>query len=121
MAFLLSDSPFLTRRTEPKELKFVGHTTKTVTPADFLFQFVNQAVFKLHYARALLADQVVVMPIITLSQQFKPGHAIPELIPFYHSHGLQQIQGTVNGSQVATLWQSFMDVPNGKWMILLAK
>ena len=49
------------------------------------------------------ANEVVVVPVITLLHQFKPGGAVTKIKPLHHPQFLQHLHRTINGGQIATI------------------
>ena len=114
-------SLFLAFRAQPEELELVCDSAKPMATPDLLLQFVNQAFLKLHHPGAALANQVMVMAIVSFRQELKTSHAVAEFVTLNHAHALQEVQGTVNRGKITAIRQGRMDIPHGQRVILLAE
>ena len=62
-----------------EELQFVRHAFETVAGGDLLLQLGHQAILELDDFGAARANQMMVMAIVTLREQFETSDAIAEI------------------------------------------
>jgi hypothetical protein len=119
--FIARVSPFLTLRAGPEELELVGNPTETVPPADFLLKIVHQAFLELYDPGAALADQVMVMTVVSFSQELKAGHAVAEFVALNHAHAFEEVKGAINGGQIAAIGERLVNVAYSQGVVFLAE
>ena len=85
----------------PEELQAMRHRLELALARDALFQFPNDTIANLHHARATRADQMMLMPVVLLINQGKACHAVSEMKSLHHIKALEQLDGTINGCEIA--------------------
>lgn len=88
-------------RADSEKLQLVRHSRETIGGGNPQIDFPQGALFNFNHLRALCANQVVVMPVIPLANQFKPRRPVAKIESFDHPHLFQQMRGAVNRGQVA--------------------
>jgi len=91
----------LTIRTNAEKLQFVGHGLETVFGGDAFLQFAWKTLDDLDDFRAAGANEVMMVSIIGLANEFKSSCAVPEIELFHHAHLLQQVHCPIDRGQVA--------------------
>ena len=91
----------LAARTDAEKFQPVRDFLKAVARRNPPLQFVRKTVIDLDHFRAGGADEMVMMPVVPLGQQFKAGRPVPEIKPLYQAHLFQQVHGAINGCQIA--------------------
>lgn len=61
------------------------------------FQLRAETVRDFNHLSALCADQVMVMAVVALGQQFEAGHAVPQVEALDKREALQQVHGAIDG------------------------
>jgi hypothetical protein len=97
----------LTSRANTEKFQLVGDGFETVLSGDPFLNFLREAFFNLHDLRTFGADQVMVMAVVILADEFKPRRAVAEIKPLYHPHLLQQVHRTVNRGQITPASEHF--------------
>ena len=88
-------------RAQPEKIEPMGHRFESARLGDSLLHFLHEAFVQLDSLLAPGAHQMVVMSIVTLSQQLKAGTSRPEFHTFHHSHLLQQLHRSIDGHEIA--------------------
>jgi len=78
-------------RADTEELEFVNHGLKAAVQGNAVVELGHRAMVDLYYTRTAQANQVMVMSVIAVGQQFEPGDTISKIKPFHHCHALQQM------------------------------
>ena len=66
-----------------------------------LFQGVRKTITDFNNLPALLANQMIMVPVIITPEQFITRRAVAEIKAFDHPHGFQQVKRAVDGCQIA--------------------
>jgi hypothetical protein len=90
----------LAGRTDSKKLQTVRDRRELAPHRDPLLQFADHTITDLHKAGALRANQMVLMAMMPLVKQRKPGHAVAKVKPLYHPKALQQLNRAINCRQI---------------------
>ena len=99
----------LTGRTDSKKFKLMRHVTKVVPTRDVLFQGVRKTITDFNNLPALLANQMMMVPVIITPKQFIARRAVAEIKAFHHPHGFQQVKRAVDGRQIAKIVEFLVD------------
>jgi hypothetical protein len=91
----------LAGRADSKKFQLVGHGFEAVLSGNTRLNFTEKTLVNLDDLRAPRANQMVVMAVVALADEFKPRRAVAKIKPFYHAHLLQQVHGAINGGQIA--------------------
>jgi hypothetical protein len=103
-----------------KEFQFMGDGLEAAAGGDAFFEVACKAFLNFNDLSTLSANEVMVMAVVAFAQQFEASDAITEIKALDHTHFLEQVHGTVNGSEVAIAFgQGGKDVFNGKGMGLV--
>ncbi len=92
----------------PKNSSLCVTALEAVFPGDLAFDFFREAIVNLDDLRALCANQMMVMAIIALADQFKPRRAVAEIKPLHHPHFFKQMHRAVNRRQIAPRPAAFL-------------
>jgi hypothetical protein len=84
-----------------EKLEFVRHCLEPVLTRYTIFQLCRKTLGQLHYFGAPRAYQMMMMPIISIAQEFEARPATSEIKPFYQAHFLQQMHRPVYRGQIA--------------------
>jgi hypothetical protein len=108
--------------TNSKKFQFVRYGFETVFGGDELLNFFRETFFNLDDVRTFCADQMMVMAVVTFTDQFKPRRAIAEIKSFHHAHFFEQVHGTINRRKVAFAFGHFGEnFPVREWMRMRAQ
>lgn len=91
----------LTLPTDAEEFQFVRDGLETILRRQFFFEFAGKTFVHFKDDGALRADQMMVMTVVAVSEQFKPCHSIAEVEAFDETHRAEQMHGTIHGRKVA--------------------
>jgi len=91
----------LAARAGAKEFKLVRHSGKIMGCSQAQFNLAQEAFLDFHDRRAARANQMMVMAVVTLADQFKPRRAVPEIEPPDNIHFFEQVQRAINCCQIA--------------------
>jgi hypothetical protein len=95
----------LALRADSKKFKLVRHGFEFVFGGDLPLNFFRKAFFNLNDLGTIRADQMMVMAIVIFTDKFKSRRTIAKIKPLHHAHFFEQVHGTVNRRQIATvLW-----------------
>src|SRR5271155_23631 len=94
-AFSLATECLLAIRADAEKFKLVRHGLKTVCRGDAFLDFGGKTFLDLHNLRAARADQMMVMAVVALADEFKPRRAVAEIKPLHHPHFFKQMHGAV--------------------------
>ena len=107
---------------DPEKLQLVCHFAKVVGGGNPRFNFPRETFFDFNHLRAPRANQVMMMSVVALADEFKPGRAVPEIEPFDHLHFFEHVERAVNGGQVAlAFWHGAKDFPAGERVGMFAQ
>jgi len=67
----------------------MGYAGKAVLAGDAAFEVAGKAFANLDHRAAFAADEVMMVAIIVLPEQFKACSAVAKIEAFYHGHFLQ--------------------------------
>src|SRR5262245_50118382 len=94
-------SGVLTLRTDPEKLQFVSNRFKPIAAGNAVFQLCHRAFINLHYLGAPSADQMVMMAVVAIAQQFKARQPLTEIKALHQAHTLEQVHRAINRREVA--------------------
>ena len=77
---------------DAEKLQLVGNCFETVTNSDLPLQIRHEALLDFDDVRAAGADQVMVMAVVALAEQFEPRDSIAEVEALDHCHPFEQVQ-----------------------------
>ena len=100
-AFSFNTACPLALRADAEKFKFVGHVLKAVRGGNARFNLAWETFCNFDHFRAARANQMMVMAVVALADQFKPRRAVAEIKPLHHPHFFEQMHGTVDSRQVA--------------------
>lgn len=86
---------------DSEEFQLVRDVFEAVPTRQRGFEFRREAVFDFHHRRTLGADQMMVVPVVALDQEFEPRGSIPEVKPAHHAHFLEGVQISIHRGEVA--------------------
>jgi hypothetical protein len=105
----------LAARTQSKEFEFVGDSGEPALVSNRLLEFGRKTALDFDHVRTPGADQVMVVAIVALRQQFKPCPARAKIEPFDHVHTLEEVQRAIDRGQIAiTRWQRLENLASRK-------
>jgi len=114
--------PSLALRADAEELQFVADGLELVFGGDALLNFRGKAFVNLDDFRTFRANQMMVMTIVALADQFEPRRTVAEIKPLDHVHFFEQVHGPVNRRQITKiLWQRGKNLPAGERMRMRAQ
>jgi hypothetical protein len=79
----------------------VGDAFETVSGGNLLLYFARKTLINFNHFRTPSTDQVVMVPVVIFTHEFKPSGAIAKIEPFDHSHFFEHMDGAIDGRQVA--------------------
>ena len=97
----------------------MGHAGKAVHAADAAFEVAGKAFANLDHRAAFAADEVMMMAIVVLPEQFKARGAVAKIEALHHCHFFEQTQRAVNRGEIAI--ELPVDLARGERMILAAQ
>ena len=75
----------------PEELQSMCHCLEFALRRDALLQLSHHAITYFHNAGALRANQMMLMPMVTLVNQSKPRRSVPKMESLYELEPLEQL------------------------------
>lgn len=121
LEFGLNSRHSLALRANAEELQLVADRFEAVADGDGFFERVGKTLFNFHDFSATRADEMMMVPVFPLPDQFEAGDAVTEIKPFHHAHALEQVHGAVDCGQVAiTFCQRGKNILVGQRMRVLA-
>ena len=109
-------------RAETEEFKFVSNGFEAVARGDLILEVSQQAFFDFDHIGAPGADEVMVVAVITLGDQFEARNAVAEIEPLDDTHFFQQMHGTINcGKVAAVIGEACQDFLVREWMSMLTQ
>ena len=109
----------LTFRAEAEEFQFVGDAGESIAMGDALFQFLHETFLYFDDAGAIGADQMMMVLMFFVADQFVAGDGVAEIKPLHQVHFFQEMHRTVDGGEVAFgSAEELMDFANGQGMFL---
>jgi UDP-N-acetylmuramyl pentapeptide synthase len=87
--------------TDPEKLQGVGHRAKSAASGDLFLPLAGKTFVYLDHVGAAAAHQMVMVAVLARHDQFVARHAIPKIEPLDHPDAFQQMQGAINGGQIA--------------------
>ena len=109
----------LTIRTQSEEFQPVRYVGEAVFPGDTLLEVPRKAFADFHHGAAFAADEVMMMAIVVLPEQFKACGAITKIEALHHRHFFKQTQRSINRGEVAIKLP--VDLACGERMIFAAQ
>ena len=91
----------------PKNSSLCVTALKPFFSAIFPFDFFGETIINLDDLRTFCANQMMVMAIVALANQFKPRRAVAEIKPLHHVHFLEKVHRTINRRQIAPARRHF--------------
>ena len=121
-AFSLVTAGLLALRANAEKFKFVGHAFKAVRGGNVRLNLAGKAFVNLDDSRTFRANQMMVMAVVALADQFKPRRAVAEIKPLDHVLFFKQVHGPINRCQITkTLGQRGKNLPAGERMRMRAQ
>ena len=115
--FSFRKAGLLTLRADAEKFQLVADRLELVFGGDAPLNFGRKAFVNLDDSRTFRANQMMVMAVVVLANQFKPRCAVAEVKPFDHAHSFEQVHGPVNCREVTkTLGQRGKNLPAGERM-----
>jgi len=112
----------LASRADAEEFQFVADGLEFIFGGNTPLDFRRKTFVYLNDPRAFCADQMMVMAIVALGDQFKSRRPVTEIEPLDHAHRLEQVHGPVNRRQITqTPRQSGENFPAGERMRVRAQ
>ena len=106
----------LTIRTQSEEFQLVRYAGEPVFPGDALLEVSGKAFADFHHDAAFAADEVMMMAIVVLLEQFKARGAVAKIEALHHRHFFKQTQRSINRGEIAIKLP--VDLACGERMIL---
>jgi hypothetical protein len=99
-SFTTTDTDLLAFGANTEKFQLVRHPFETVCRRDARLDFTGKTLLNFHHPRTARADQMMVMPIIAFTNQFKSRGAVAEVKSLDHPHRFEQMHGAINRCQV---------------------
>ncbi len=121
-AFSFMTANLLAFRADAEKFQFVTDGLEFVPGGNALLNFRRKSFVNLDNSRTFRANQMVVMAVVALANEFKPRRAIAEIKPPDHVHFFEQVHGPINRRQITkTFGQRGKNLPTGKRMRMRAQ
>ena len=112
----------LALRADAEKFQFVTDSLELVSGGNAPLNFFRKAFVNLDDFRTFRANQMMVMAVVALADEFKPRRAVAEIKPFDHAHFFEQVHGPINCGQITqTPGQRGKNLPAGKRMRVRAQ
>jgi hypothetical protein len=110
----LSPASLLAARAEAVEFQVVGYAGEAVSGRDACFQVGRETFLQFDDDPATGANQVMVMSVVAISEQFEARAAGAKVKTFHQAQALEQMHGTIYRGQVAVPRREFREhFPDG--------
>ncbi len=110
-------SGFLATRAEAEELEAMGDVGETVALGEDAFEIAGETFLDLDDGGAGAADEVVMMMVRAVGDEFEPGGAVAEIEPLHEAHFLEGVHVAVDGGEIAvSLAEGGVDLAVGEGM-----
>ncbi|MFZ1073736.1 MAG: hypothetical protein WAO21_09915 [Verrucomicrobiia bacterium] len=114
-AFSVMWPNLLALRADAEKLKFVADGLEFVFGGNAPLNFFGKAFVNLDNFRAFRANQMMVMAVVALADQFKARRTVAEIKPLDHAHVFEHVHGPVNCRQITkTFWQGSKNLTAGE-------
>ncbi len=109
-------------RADAEKFQFVADGLELVFGGNALFNFRRKAFVNLDNSRTFRANQMMVMAVVALANQFKPRRTVAEIKPLDHVHCFEQVHDPINRRQITkALGQCGKNLPAGERMRMRAQ
>lgn len=99
----------------------MGDGSEAVAAGDTFLEFLGEAIFNLDDACTASADEVMMMVIVTGGDEFEASCAISEIESLDKAKLLEEVDGTIDGGEVARKRKVGADFFNGQGVVFTAK
>lgn len=100
-AFSFHAEHLLALRADAQKFQLVRHGLEAVCRRDALLDLAGKTFGDFHDFRAARADEMMMVAVVALADEFKPRRAIPKIKTLHHPHLFEQVHGTINRRKVA--------------------
>lgn len=108
---------FLATGAEAEEFEAMGDVGEAVALGEDAFEFAGEAFLDFDDGGAGAADEVVMVMIRTVGDEFEPGGAVTEIEPLHEPHFFEGVHVAVDGGEIAVgLAEGGMDLAVGEGM-----